>query len=216
MEQVHPPHGASWELDPIRERRTFVFVFEVVRRHPGHRLGRYAIADRRITRRQQETFRAREPQLAVPAQPARRLTATNRQNVSSRLRRLRVAVVCWQHVFEAHLKATRERFDELERIGRAEAAVLILVLTFASDEIDILPNRDAVDTPSATQRPTRQRLARIPFALSIVKHCAGRQFLAEASDLRSIFSQTGTPSIRQAQLSAQRGNGSPGYHLPCP
>ena len=65
-----------------------------------------------------------------------------------------------------------------ESIGRAEAVVLI----FASDEIDILPDRDAVAAPIAAQRPTRQRLARIPFALSVMKHRAGRRLLAEALD----------------------------------
>ena len=51
----------------------------------------------------------------------------------------------------------------LQGIGRAEAVVLI----FARDQIDILPNRNAVDAPGAAQRPARQRLAGIPFALSV-------------------------------------------------
>ena len=72
----------------------------------------------------------------------------------------------------------RKCFYELGSVGHAETGILVL----PSDEIDILPNGDAVDAPGAAQRPTRQRLAWIPLALSVVEHCAGRHSLAEALD----------------------------------
>ena len=40
-----------------------------------------------------------------------------------------------------------------------------------------------------------------------------RRFLSAIS---SAFCQTGLPSTRQNSENAQRGSGSPGYHLPCP
>src|SRR5271155_4559195 len=101
------------ELDTVREGRGLTLVFDLIRRHPGHRLGRYAKTYGRITWRQQQMVRPEEPQLARPAQPSRRLPAANRQNVSSRLRRVGFGVVSWQYVFDAHLQAARECFHEL-------------------------------------------------------------------------------------------------------
>ena len=48
-----------------------------------------------------------------------------------------------------HLQAARERFHERESIGRAEAVLLI----FAGDEIDILPDRNPVAAPDSSSAP---------------------------------------------------------------
>ncbi len=71
-----------------------------------------------------------------------------------------------------------ERVHELEGLGYTKVVGLI----FAGDQIDILPDGDLVGAPTAAQRPTRQRLAWIPFALPEVKQRARRYPLAEAAD----------------------------------
>src|ERR1700722_738942 len=50
------------------------------------------------------------------------------------------------------------------------------------DQVGILPDRHAVLAPIEPERPARQALARIPFALSVMQQAAGREAGAQAAD----------------------------------
>jgi hypothetical protein len=41
-----------------------------------------------------------------------------------------------------------------------------IVIVFFRDKIAVLPDRNTIGAPEAAQSPTRQRLARIPLALT--------------------------------------------------
>ena len=49
------------------------------------------------------------------------------------------------------------------------------VLRFVGDQRLVVPDRLAVRTPPAAERPARQRLARIPLALPVVEEAARRE-----------------------------------------
>src|SRR5271156_4285005 len=69
-----------------------------------------------------------------------------------------------------------QRLDEAPGVGRTEVVVTIR----ARDERAVTPDRFAVLAPVTVERPTRQRFARIPFALTIMEQGAGRETLPEA------------------------------------
>ena len=129
-------------------------------------------------------FRPREPQLTRPAQLPFRLPAAKGQYVANRLRRFAVRVKSRQQIFGTHLEAARKSFNESESIGRAK----IVFTIFARDEADILPNRNAIDTPIAAQRPARHGLAGIPLALPVMEKPTGSQPFAETLNERQAAS----------------------------
>ncbi len=142
-------------------------------------------------RRQQQTFRAREPQLTRPAQLSLWLPAANGQYVANRLRRFAIRVISGQQVFGAHLKTARERFHESESFGRAKTVLLI----FVRDEADILPDGNAVGTPDSSSTPNAARLAGIPFALTVVKQVAPEAILSR----RPLDQRQAASSLHRAQ-----------------
>ena len=83
-----------------------------------------------------------------------------------------------EQVFQAHLKAPSKRFHKPVSFGCTKIVVMIRLC----NEVGILPYGDTIGTPVAAQRPTRQGLAWIPFALPIVKQRTGRHPLAQTLD----------------------------------
>src|SRR5215467_6351905 len=82
------------------------------------------------------------------------------------------------HEVGAETEAGRDRLRESLRIigERAMAARL------GRNERVVVPNRLAVAPPIERERPSRQRLARIPFALAVVQEAARRKAPAQAAD----------------------------------
>src|SRR3984885_8870035 len=56
------------------------------------------------------------------------------------------------------------------------------LLSLRGDALRVLPDRLAVAPPVERERPARQRLARIPFALSVMQEPARRKPIAQAPD----------------------------------
>src|SRR6202041_3819050 len=75
----------------------------------------------------------------------------------------------------AHLKPARQRFHKPQSIGQIESIVPI----FMSNEVGILPNRDAVGPPITAERPARKRLTGVPLPLPEMEKRAGRHSIAK-------------------------------------
>ena len=73
--------------------------------------------------------------------------------------------------------AARERRGILACVGFG-------VGRFARDAVGIVPQRQPVAAPIQRERPARQRLAGIPFALTVVQQAAGGKAVAQASNER--------------------------------
>ena len=61
-----------------------------------------------------------------------------------------------------HLQAARQGFEKAARIGGG----ISVILGFVGEQAWIFPDRHAVLAPITAECPARQRLARIPLALS--------------------------------------------------
>ena len=83
-----------------------------------------------------------------------------------------------QHVLVGGNRAVgrqAQRFGQFGgEAGRLVAAIAV-VDVFVREQGGVEPHRLAVDAPEDIQRPARQRLARIPFALAVVQHAARRE-----------------------------------------
>ena len=53
---------------------------------------------------------------------------------------------------------------------------------FGREQSEMAPERHAVAAPEQRERPARQRLARIPFALAVMQEPAGREAVVQAAD----------------------------------
>ena len=162
------------------------------------RAERQAEADRRIARHQEKPAAARLPELADPAAA-----------------RLRAPALHWQHI------AGGRREMPLELTHDAGALDRIVDLGIA--RIDVVRQRAFLQHPFGGILERRQHVfgrdaepAGKAFgeAMRIVDR--RRRAPAFRSAISAAFCQIGLPSPRQNSENAQRGSGSPGYHLPCP
>jgi hypothetical protein len=82
------------------------------------------------------------------------------------------------HVVGVEPKAGRDRLRESPRvIGERSMGP-----SLGPNERIVVPNRLAVAPPIERERPARQRLARIPFALAVVQEAARRKAPAQPAD----------------------------------
>src|SRR5271154_2994465 len=83
-----------------------------------------------------------------------------------------------QDVFGINAELFRSALGETFGIGDFS---LTRVFDFG-DQVRIFPDRNAIFPPVQPERPARQALARIPFALAVMQQTAGREARAQAPD----------------------------------
>ncbi len=105
---------------------------------------------------------------------------------------------CGEHVIALDRQPFGQRLGEGQRLRRAVAVVAIVL----RGESCVSPQRHAVGTPETGEGPARQRLARVPLALPVVKQAAGREAVAHAPEKAAGQATFGRPGGRGVPLVA--------------
>ncbi len=183
-------------------------VWKILRLHPEERVQRQPVADRRIAGDQVAALAAQEPRTASPAvalvrardrqHVAHRLVELALENPRQAralqrigefgAQRIDVAgelalppgviediLIGGKHVLRRHAERDGDRRQQSRRIRAGLGVPSLLV----RDERPLRPDGLAVSAPEAIQRPPRQLLARIPFALSEMGEARGSVALLE-------------------------------------
>ena len=86
-----------------------------------------------------------------------------------------------QHVLGGDAEPARKALDEAMRVIGRDGAGCLLGL-FRRDQRGVLPDRLAVGSPEQRERPARQRLAGIPFALAVMQQSARGELVGQSPD----------------------------------
>ena len=86
-----------------------------------------------------------------------------------------------QHVLGGDAEPARKALGEAMRVIGRDGAGRLLGL-FRRDQRGVLPDRLAVGSPEQRERPARQRLAGIPFALAVMQQSARRELVGQSAD----------------------------------
>ncbi len=226
-----PRHPLQLPADLLcrRQRREgliricYVHVRIVAGRHPGQRVERQPVTQRRIAGDQIATLAAQKPGTAAPL--AARRIPPDRQHVPDRVvqpeledlrQALALLLVFQSRIERVHvdrqlalapevIEGVLERREDIlgrqpQRPGHGRQKLLgrlrrrAVAARLVGDEVRIHPHRLAVAAPEAVQRPPRQRLARIPLALPEVRKPGGRVAILE-----SVIEVAGQPPLVRSE-----------------